>query len=566
MFDKRRRPTDETILFLLLLLIGAGFFAIALIAGTAAAWLAGKPPQVGGLPADITIEATGASGAVVSWSLPSGRGVLGRQIAFDCAPVSGTVFSLGDHSVNCSLTSRTGDLVEGSFEVSVEDTTPPVLSIPSTIRHTLNQLQMPIDYSVTAFDVVDGNVPVTCDPPPGSMFPPGETDVHCSATDHSGNSIEGDFSVVLADLTPPKIAPDVVGTQGSDGWYTSTVTVRWNVSDPESGIASSDGCDPAVIDADTEDSTFTCSATSAGGTNSRTVTIKRDATPPTITWVRSPEPNQYGWWNGDVTLSFNCLDDVSGVTRCPPPEQVVTTEGAGQSVTVAAFDGAGNEATTTVRDINIDKTPPAVAADVSSQPNENGWYRSIVTISLRASDNPGASGMQAIQYSINGGSSRTVPDSTAFIPMTADGVWTIGYNAIDRAGNESALRDITIQLDKTPPAPVAEAVDPQTQLYQLTSTDNVSGLAALFFQVVPFNQNPSDNSWSVYIDPIPHSCPAAGTFTLWAYSVDQAGNANTPASIAEYSCPVFVPQFPVVPFPPPTFVVPPPPVPTVVIQ
>ncbi len=56
--------------------------------------------------------------------------------------------------------------------------------------------------------------------------------------------------------------------------------VSWSVSDPESGIASSSGCDTTTIDYDTTGTTLTCSATNGAGlSSSGSVTIKRDATP-----------------------------------------------------------------------------------------------------------------------------------------------------------------------------------------------------------------------------------------------------------------------------------------------
>lgn len=42
------------------------------------------------------------------------------------------------------------------------------------------------------------------------------------------------------------------------------------------------GCESVEVTADTAGTTFTCSATSGGGTASHSVTIRRDATPPTV--------------------------------------------------------------------------------------------------------------------------------------------------------------------------------------------------------------------------------------------------------------------------------------------
>src|SRR4051794_5347629 len=82
------------------------------------------------------------------------------------------------------------------------------------------------------------------------------------------------------DISPPYIQPVVDGTAGSGGWYTSDVTVTWNVDDDQS-------CDGGSVTADTPGRTFTCSATSSGGTSTASVTIQRDTTPPVLTCAPS---------------------------------------------------------------------------------------------------------------------------------------------------------------------------------------------------------------------------------------------------------------------------------------
>jgi len=163
-----------------------------------------------------------------------------------------------------------------------------------------------------------------------------------------------------ADSTPPVITPNVSGTLGNNGWYISDVNVSWTVTDPESAISSSSGCDPTTINADTGGTTLTCSATSAGGANSQSVTIMRDATAPTISGSASPAPNGAGWNNTDVSVSFSCADNLSGIASCGP-NQALSSEGMNQSAMGTAMDNAGNSASTTVSSINIDKTGPIVS-------------------------------------------------------------------------------------------------------------------------------------------------------------------------------------------------------------
>ncbi|MGI9141176.1 MAG: hypothetical protein ACR2GJ_08715, partial [Gemmatimonadaceae bacterium] len=84
------------------------------------------------------------------------------------------------------------------------------------------------------------------------------------------------------DNTPPSIIPNVSGTLGVDGWYTSDIAVSWTVADAESAITSPE-CTASTVTSNTNGVTFTCSATSEGGSASQSVTVKRDASTPTVT-------------------------------------------------------------------------------------------------------------------------------------------------------------------------------------------------------------------------------------------------------------------------------------------
>jgi hypothetical protein len=96
----------------------------------------------------------------------------------------------------------------------------------------------------------------------------------------------GTFALFV-DATPPLVAATVVGTVGSGDWYTSDVTVSWTVSDPQTAI-SSPACIAVTVVSDTAGRTFTCTAVSDGGSTAKSVTVRRDATPPTITCTPTP--------------------------------------------------------------------------------------------------------------------------------------------------------------------------------------------------------------------------------------------------------------------------------------
>jgi hypothetical protein len=126
------------------------------------------------------------------------------------------------------------------------------------------------------------------------------------------------YASFITDDTAPDIEPSVSGTLGDGGWYTSDVSVSWTVTDAESEVTSTTGCDATTVTADTTGVTFTCEATSAGGTSSRSVTIKRDTAAPAVTSVTA---GPSALWPPDhkmqaVAVSAVAADSGSGGVVC----------------------------------------------------------------------------------------------------------------------------------------------------------------------------------------------------------------------------------------------------------
>ena len=73
----------------------------------------------------------------------------------------------------------------------------------------------------TAHDTVDGVVPVTCSPPPGSPFPIGTTQVRCTAEDAHHNVAQRTFAVAVthaAQPLPTLVLPSVGCCRGDRAW------------------------------------------------------------------------------------------------------------------------------------------------------------------------------------------------------------------------------------------------------------------------------------------------------------------------------------------------------------
>jgi hypothetical protein len=163
------------------------------------------PPTLS-LPASITAEATGASGAAVTYSGATATDLVDGSRPVTCDHASGSTFPLGTTTVQCTATDTHNNIGHGSFAVTVRDTTPPTLSLPASITaEATGPGGAAVTYSATSTDLVDGSRPVTCDVPSGSTFPLGTATVQCTATDTHNNTAHGSFTVTVQDTTPPAI-------------------------------------------------------------------------------------------------------------------------------------------------------------------------------------------------------------------------------------------------------------------------------------------------------------------------------------------------------------------------
>ena len=142
------------------------------------------------------------------------------------------------------------------------------------------------------------------------------------------------------DTTPPVIAPVVSGTAGGDGWYTGDVSVTWAISD-ESITRSATGCGPTTLTSDTSAATLSCQATSAGGSSTGSVTVRRDATPPSVTCSAAPKFALGA--TGTVTASV--ADAGSGAASASVTTAAATQSSGAKTAPVTGRDIAGNTAT-----------------------------------------------------------------------------------------------------------------------------------------------------------------------------------------------------------------------------
>jgi len=96
-----------------------------------------------------------------------------------------------------------------------------------------------VNYTVSATDALDGDVPVVCAPSSGSAFPAGTTVVHCVAHDAHFNYAFGDFNVTVTNGPPALTVPEDFRAEATEP---GGATVDYDVSATGSATVS---CTPA---------------------------------------------------------------------------------------------------------------------------------------------------------------------------------------------------------------------------------------------------------------------------------------------------------------------------------
>jgi hypothetical protein len=155
----------------------------------------GAPPPTLTVPKSFTREATGPGGTRVKFGA-SATDYTGAGLTVTCKPASGSLFPLGTTNVGCSTADSYGNHVSKSFAVTIVDTTPPALTVPSSFAvDAVSPAGAPVAFTASATDIVSGAVTPTCTPASGDTFAIGDDGVTCTAVDNAGNRASADFAV-----------------------------------------------------------------------------------------------------------------------------------------------------------------------------------------------------------------------------------------------------------------------------------------------------------------------------------------------------------------------------------
>lgn len=165
-------------------------------------------------PDDITVgNDAGECGAVVNFDLSPLDNCEGVTAVAD--PASGSMFSLGMTAVTVIATDASGNADTCGFNVTVNDTEPPVAEChaDTTILVESGVTEKVVEFSSSVSDNCEGAT-ISCNPPSGSTFQLGITEVTCIAVDAAENADTCGFKVnVTQELNPDfavSVSPDTL--------------------------------------------------------------------------------------------------------------------------------------------------------------------------------------------------------------------------------------------------------------------------------------------------------------------------------------------------------------------
>jgi outer membrane protein assembly factor BamB len=175
-------------------------------------------------------------------------------------------------------------------------------------------------------------------------------------------------------------------------------------------------------------------------------------------------------------------------------------------IVVYSVDSRGLAGAEARLQFRVDTGLPESDIEVSPEEPESGWHTGPVTLVIDAWDD-----VSGIDWIWTSASAYTGP-----MILSDQGTHRFSWQALDRAGNREALREIEIKIDREPPLAEVSAVhDGGVAELALTASDSLSGLAFIEYRI-------NDGAAERYGEPLVFADP--GTYRVGYRACDRAGN------------------------------------------
>jgi len=450
-------------------------------------------------PPSISFDPSGTSGAnnwyisTVSLQVNAAdalSGVASTEYRLDGGSWAfGSSLTLGDgeHTVGTRARDNAGNLTVDSQTKTINikvDTAVPSLNTSLSGKSGQDDWYVSdVTFSAHASDLTSGLAQIEYRLDGGAWLPgdsltvsaEGFHTVDFRATDQAGLHTTDSLSVKI-DKMPPSITFNPSGTLGSNGWYTSPVSLAVNVADVPSGVAEIEtrldggswisgnsltlGDGAHTVEARATDKAGNLSAVSAA----ETIGIQVDTTAPVLVASLSGKLGLAGWYVSDVTTSAQVSDATSGIALTEyrldggswgPGTSITASADGPHTVDFRTTDRAGNQAFAS-RTFKIDQTFPASGFVSPIEGSSGTIAQGLFTLNGHSTD--AMSGLAAVQISTDGITWLSLPISSSgewryawdTKPLPND-LYPVLVRAQDLAGNFGRPARVTLLLANQPP-------------------------------------------------------------------------------------------------------------------
>jgi len=413
-------------------------------------------------------------------------GVDSTQVAVDGgAWQASATLAEGTHSIVGRVFDRAGNLTTTAAQAVKVDATPPIISASVTSgTQVAGWYVTDVTLTAVASDALSGLALIEHRLDGGTWLAgdhlvvstEGLHTIDFRATDQAGLRATSSLNLRV-DKTPPAITFTLTGTTGTNGWYTSPVTLSIHASDALSGVASVEyrldsgswTSGNSLMLGDGEHTVEARATDKAGNlslvTTAETIGIQVDTTPPTLVTTLSGTLGKNNWYVSDLTVSASVSDVTSGVALTEysldhgawtPGTSVTASADGAHSVEYRVTDQAGNQSAET-RAFQIDQTIPLAEFTTPVEASTGTLAQGAFFLEGQATD--AMSGLASVQLSTDNG--RTWLDlaaSTAGLwhytwetKPFENGLYPVLARAQDLAGNVNAAAHVTLLLANHPP-------------------------------------------------------------------------------------------------------------------
>lgn len=148
----------------------------------------------------------------------------------------------------------------------------------------------------------------------------------------------------------------------------------------------------------------------------------------------------------DASVKIYCGLSLASLNECSLNQTISLTVDGTYQLYAKAVDKAGNESAVITHSWMLDRVAPLLTLE--NLPN-SVIGAAIVSISYTATDD--RSGIHSVICDLNDGGMSVCPNPRTFTEL-AEGAYVLKYQALDKAGNASAVQAVTWNVDKTAPS------------------------------------------------------------------------------------------------------------------